>query len=45
MERACSTSRVKRNAWRKLMGKPEGKRPQIDQDVGVWIILKWVLER
>jgi hypothetical protein len=27
MERACSTNRVKRNAYKVLMGKPEIKRP------------------
>jgi hypothetical protein len=34
----------KRNAYRILVGKPEGKRPQ-DQDIGGWTILKWILER
>jgi hypothetical protein len=34
-----------RNAYRILMGKPEGKRPLKKQDVGVWITLKWILER
>jgi hypothetical protein len=27
MDRACSTNGKKRNAYRILMGKPEGKRP------------------
>jgi hypothetical protein len=27
MGRACSTNREKRNAYRILVGKPEGKRP------------------
>jgi hypothetical protein len=27
MERACSTNGEKRNAYRILVGKPEGKRP------------------
>jgi hypothetical protein len=27
MDRACSTNREKRNAYRILVGKPEGKRP------------------
>jgi hypothetical protein len=27
MGRACSTNRAKKNAYRILMGKPEGKRP------------------
>jgi hypothetical protein len=30
----------KRNPYRILVGKPDGKRP-----LGVWIILKWGLER
>jgi hypothetical protein len=33
-----------RNAYRILEGKPEGKRPLEDQDVGGWRILKWILE-
>jgi hypothetical protein len=35
----------KRNAYRLLVGKPEGKRPLERQDVGGWIILGWILER
>jgi hypothetical protein len=35
----------KRNAYRILVGKPERKRPLGDLDVGVWTILKWILER
>jgi hypothetical protein len=35
----------KRNAYRISVGKSEGKRPWEDQDVGGWIILKWMLER
>jgi hypothetical protein len=36
----------KSNAYRLLVGKPEGKRPLYeDQDVGGWIILGWILER
>jgi hypothetical protein len=30
----------KRNMYRLLVGKPEGKRP-----LGGWIILRWILER
>jgi hypothetical protein len=30
----------KRNAYRTLVAKPEGKRPLEDQDVGGWTILK-----
>jgi hypothetical protein len=34
------------NAYRILVGKPEGKRDHWeDQDVGGWTILKWILER
>jgi hypothetical protein len=33
----------KRNAYRILVGKPEGKNHWEDQDVGVWTILKWIL--
>jgi hypothetical protein len=36
---SCSTYGEKRNAYRLLVRKPEGKRPQEDQDVGGWIIL------
>jgi hypothetical protein len=35
----------KKNAYRLLVGKPEGKRPLGDQDVCGWIILGWILER
>jgi hypothetical protein len=35
----------KRNVYRILVGKPEGKRPWEDQDVGEWIIFKWILDR
>jgi hypothetical protein len=35
----------KRNPYRILLGKPEGKRPLGRQDVGGWIILRWILER
>jgi hypothetical protein len=35
----------KRNAYRLLVGKPEGKNNYEDQDVGGWIILGWILER
>jgi hypothetical protein len=45
MGRACSTNGAKRNAYRILVGNPEGKRPLQDQDVGGWTILKWNLER
>jgi hypothetical protein len=45
MVRACSTNWKKRNAYRILVGKREGKRPLEDQDVSRWTILKWNLER
>jgi hypothetical protein len=35
----------RRNAYRILVGKPEGKRPLEGQDLGGWAILKWILER
>jgi hypothetical protein len=35
----------KRNVYRLLVGKPEGKRPQGNQDVDGWIMLGWILER
>jgi hypothetical protein len=41
----CSTNGEKRNAYRLLVGKPEGKRPLRNQDVGGWIILRGILER
>jgi hypothetical protein len=34
-----------RNAYRILVGKPEGKKPLGRQDVGEWTILKRILER
>jgi hypothetical protein len=42
---ACSTNWEKMNAYRILVGKPEGKDHWEDQDVGGWTILKWILER
>jgi hypothetical protein len=33
-----------RNEYTILVGKPEGKRPLEDKDVGGWIILKFILE-
>jgi hypothetical protein len=35
----------KRNAYRILVGKPEGKDHWEDQDVGGWTFLKWILRR
>jgi hypothetical protein len=34
---------IKRNAYRILVGKPEGKRLLGRKDVGGWTILKWIL--
>jgi hypothetical protein len=38
MDGACSTNGEKRNAYRLLVGKPEGKWP-----LGRWIIFGWLL--
>jgi hypothetical protein len=35
----------RRNAYRILVGKPEGKSYYEDLDVGVRMILKWILKR
>jgi hypothetical protein len=35
----------KRNAYRLLVRKPEGKRPLGRRRLGGWIILGWILER
>jgi hypothetical protein len=35
----------KRNAYRILVGNPEGKSHLEDQHVDVWTTLKWILER
>jgi hypothetical protein len=35
----------KRNAYRILVGKSEGKRPLGRADINGWIILKWSLDR
>jgi hypothetical protein len=43
--RECSTNGETRNAYRILVGKPGGKRPLEDQDVGGQAILKLILER
>jgi hypothetical protein len=40
---ACNTDGEKRNIYRLLVGKPR-RRPQEDQDVRGWIILRWILE-
>jgi hypothetical protein len=41
----CSTNGEKRNAYRLLVGKPEGKRPLRRSRGRWWIILGWILER
>jgi hypothetical protein len=33
----------RRNSYRLLVGKPKGRGPLEDQDVGGWIILGWIL--
>jgi hypothetical protein len=45
MGRNVVRMREKRNAYRILVRKPEGKNHLEDQDVDGWIILKWILER
>ena len=37
--------RVKRGAYRVLVGKPEGKRPLGRPSVDGWIILGWISRR
>jgi hypothetical protein len=39
VSRACGPKGEKRNVYRILVGKPEGKTPLR------WTILKWILER
>jgi hypothetical protein len=45
MSRACSTHGEKRNAYRILVGKPEGKNHWEEPDIVRSVILKWILER
>jgi hypothetical protein len=45
MVRACSTNGQKRNAYRLLVGKPEGERPLGGPRRRCVVILKWILER
>jgi hypothetical protein len=45
MGKVCSTNGDSKNAYRILIGKPEGRRPLEDQDVGGWTLLKSILER
>jgi hypothetical protein len=43
MGRACSKN-AKRNAFRTLVGKPEGKSHWEEQEVSGWTILKYILK-
>jgi hypothetical protein len=43
--RECSTNGARTNAYRILVGKPEGKRPLGRPRRTVWIILKYILDR
>jgi hypothetical protein len=45
MGRACSTNGEKRNVYRILVGKPEGKRPVGRPRLRWWTILKLMLKR
>jgi hypothetical protein len=42
-EDSCNSGENK-NAYKLLVGKPEGKRLLGRQDVGGWIIFRWILE-
>jgi hypothetical protein len=42
---SCSTNGDKRNAYRLLVGKPEGNGPIGRPTRRSWIILGWILER
>jgi hypothetical protein len=45
MGRACSTKGDRRNAYRILVGKPEGRRP-LGKPRRRWVDnIKWILER
>jgi hypothetical protein len=43
MSGACSAHGEIRNAYKILVGKPEGKRPLEDEGLDWKIILKWIL--
>jgi hypothetical protein len=45
MGRACSTIGGEEKCIEDIGGKSRRKNHWEDQDVGVWIILKWILER
>jgi hypothetical protein len=42
-ERHVERNGEKKNAYRLLVGKPERKNHWEDQNVGGWIILRWIL--
>jgi hypothetical protein len=45
MGRVCSTRGGEKNAYRILVGRPEGRRPLGRPRRRWWIILEWILER
>jgi hypothetical protein len=45
MDGQCSTNGEKRNAYRLLVGQPEGIRPLGRPRCSGWIILRGILER
>jgi hypothetical protein len=45
MGMACSMNEEEENMQKLLVGKSKGKKPLEDQDIGVWIILRCILER
>jgi hypothetical protein len=45
MVMACPSHGAKRNAYRILMGKPQGNRPIGRLDVSGRIAFKWILEK
>jgi hypothetical protein len=45
MGRECNTNGEKRNAYRILMESQKERDHYEDQDIGGWIIIKWILER
>jgi hypothetical protein len=42
MDGKCRPNWGKRNGFRLLVGMPEGKSHYEDEDVGGWIILRWI---
>jgi hypothetical protein len=45
MGNVCSTNGEKMGVYRILVGTPEERDHEEQQDVGGWIILKWILGR